>query len=113
MDWTYKSKKKPLLEYENIVILQDGRTASSSENMIAALNENLDNVILVGDKTYGKGIGQYTLPLTKGFAVKATILTWHTPNGDNIHNRGIEPEIPYYGDDPEGFVLDMLEKGTQ
>jgi hypothetical protein len=112
MDWTYKSEKHPVLQYENIVILQDGNTASSSENMITALNDNLENVILVGTKTYGKGIGQYTLPLRKGFAVKATILKWYTPNGQNIQDTGIEPERPYQGEDPASYALYLLESGA-
>jgi len=109
MDWTYKSKKDPVLKYDKVFVLQDGNTASSSENMIAALNDNLDNVTLVGTRTFGKGIGQYTLPLRNGFAVKATILKWYTPNGYNIHNIGIEPEIPYEGDDPISFVMNLIQ----
>jgi hypothetical protein len=109
MDWTYKSGKHPVLKYEKIFILQDGNTASSSENMIAALNDNLDNVTLVGTRTFGKGIGQYTLPLRNGFAVKATILKWYTPNGNNIQNSGIDPEIPYDGDDPVNYVMSLIK----
>jgi hypothetical protein len=110
IDWTYKAKGRITLDFEKIAILQDGRTASSSENMIAALNDNLDNVTLVGSKTFGKGIGQYTLGLKRGFAVKATVLLWYTPNRINIQGIGIEPEIPYEGDDPIGFALEFLEK---
>ena len=108
LDWTYKSRHKAVLKYDNIIILQNSRTASSSENMIAALKDNLDNVVLIGEKTYGKGIGQYTLELKRGFAVKATVLLWYTPGGVNIHGKGINPDIPYSGDDIIGFSLGKL-----
>ncbi len=108
--WTYKSHKKPVFSFDNIVILQDGNTASASENMIVALNDNLKNVLLVGSRTYGKGIGQYTLSLRRGFAVKATTLLWYTPDGINIHKAGIEPEVEYSGKDAVEFVKALLEE---
>lgn len=111
MEYTYKAKKKPVrLAYDKILILQNANTASASENMLAALNDNLENVTLIGEKTFGKGIGQFTLPLKRGFAVKATILLWNTPKGVNIHGKGIEPEMEYKGDDMLQFALDQIDK---
>ena len=110
--WThvYRSGGKQPLKYENIIMLQNKNTASASENMIAALNDNLDNVELIGSETFGKGIGQFTLPLKRGYAVKATILQWFTPKGVNIQGNGIDPEIEYTGDDILNFALDRLTK---
>lgn len=105
----YKAKSSHSLTYDKIVILQNKNSASASENMIAALNDNLDNVTLVGEKTFGKGIGQYTLPLKRGFAVKATILQWFTPNDINIQGNGIEPEIEYSGEDIIEYALGMMK----
>ncbi len=105
MNKVYRSGKKQPLKYNKIIILQNGNTASASENMIAALSDNLDNVELIGTKTYGKGIGQYTLPLKRGYAVKATILKWFTPKGVNIQGNGIEPDIEYTADDILQFAL--------
>lgn len=107
-DWVYKAKKDKVLSYDRIIILQNRNTASASENMIAALKDNLDHVTLIGEKTYGKGIGQYTLPLKRGFAVKATILLWYTPKGRNIQGNGIEPDIAYTGEDAIEFALKQL-----
>ncbi|HHW30392.1 MAG TPA: hypothetical protein GXX20_01765 [Clostridiaceae bacterium] len=104
----YKAKTAKTLEYENIIILQNKNTASASENMIVALNENLNNVTLIGEKTFGKGIGQFTLPLRRGFAVKATVLLWYGPEGNNIHGYGIEPHIEYAGDDIIEFALSKI-----
>lgn len=99
MDWIHKTKKSQVLHYDHIVILQNQNSASASENFIAALKDNLPNVTLVGETTFGKGIGQYTLNLKRGFAVKATTMQWYTPNGKNIHRKGIAPDIRYTGED--------------
>lgn len=108
INWTYKAKKDKLADFEKIIILQNKNTASASENLILALKENLDNVTLIGTTTFGKGIGQYTLPLRRGFAVKATILLWYSPDGNNIQGKGIRPDIPYSGDDIVHFALKKL-----
>lgn len=106
----YKSKKSKPLNYNKIIILQNENTASASENMIAALRDNLDNVTLIGGKTFGKGIGQFTLPLKGGYAVKATVLEWYTPKGVNIQGKGIDPDIPYEGDDIIRFAQETLSE---
>ncbi|MDR1914631.1 MAG: carboxy- processing protease, partial [Clostridiales bacterium] len=50
-------------------------------------------------KSFGKGIGQVTLPLTDGFAVKATVLLVSGPNDNSIHREGITPDVIYDGED--------------
>jgi hypothetical protein len=107
---TYKSKNSSPLAPEKIIILQDKNTASASEGFIAALKDNLDNVVLIGDTTYGKGIGQFTMPLKNGFAVKATTMLWYTPNDVNIHKKGIDPDIYYTGEDIIDFALSSIYK---
>lgn len=109
---TYKAKTAQSLKYNQIFILQNNNTASSSENLIVALNENLDNVTLIGEATFGKGIGQYTLPLKKGFAVKATVLLWYGPKEENIQGKGIHPNIEYTEDDMIEFALEHLNTIT-
>ena len=108
LEQVYRSKRDQPLKYDKIIILQNNNTASASENMIAALNDNLDNVELIGTKTYGKGIGQFTLPLRHGYAVKATILEWYTPKGVNIQGNGIEPDIEYTGENILQFAIDRI-----
>ena len=108
MDWVYRSRKDQPLKYDKIIILQNKASASSSENMIAALKDNLDNVELIGTSTFGKGIGQLTLDLRRGYAVKATILKWYTPDGINIQGSGIEPDIEYTEEDILQFALDRI-----
>ena len=106
---TYKTKKNTPFSLKKIIILQDKNTASASEGFITALKDNLDNVILIGDKTFGKGIGQFTMPLKNGFAVKATTMLWYTPNGLNIQGKGITPDIYYKDEDIIDFALKKLK----
>ena len=89
---TIKSKGDPVFDFEKIIILQDKNTASSAEILIGALRDNLDNVVLLGETTFGKGIGQYTMPLKNDYYFIATMFTWETPSGEAIHGKGIEPD---------------------
>lgn len=82
--------------YENfkeIVILVNGNTASASEVLTAALQEQAD-VTVVGETTYGKGSVQITRPFSDGSALKVTSAQWLTPNGNLIQDIGIEPDVP-------------------
>ena len=49
--------------------------------------------ILVGTTTFGKGIVQRIVELSDGTAVKLTIAKYYTPKGNNIHDKGIEPDV--------------------
>ncbi|MCX7708643.1 MAG: S41 family peptidase [Clostridia bacterium] len=110
MDWTYKSRKAPILSYNKIFILQNKNSASASECFIGALKDNLKNVTLVGEPTYGKGIGQYTMPLKRGYAVKATTMLWYTPSGYNVQGKGIPPDITYTAEDIIDFSIKAIQK---
>ena len=93
------AKKNKPLSYDKIIILQDEYTASASEIFINSLKENLDNVTIIGDTSYGKGIGQAEFRLTRGYAFKATILSFETPKGNSINKKGIVPDIFYTKED--------------
>ncbi|NLK21611.1 MAG: hypothetical protein GX308_05920 [Epulopiscium sp.] len=107
---TIKSKKNQILGFNNVIILQDSNTASSSEGFIAALKDNLDNVTLIGETTFGKGIGQFTMPLKDGFAIKATTMLWNTPNNINIQGEGIKPDLEYTNDDIINYAVQYIDK---
>jgi C-terminal processing protease CtpA/Prc len=104
-----KSKSNRYLVFENIVILQDESTASSAEGFINALKLNLDNVTTIGTTTFGKGIGQIVMPLTSGYALKATVITVETPNYTSINKVGIAPDIEYTGTDIIEYSLGLIE----
>jgi hypothetical protein len=105
-DITAKSEK--VLEFENIVILQNNYTASASEQLIAALTYNLDETTTVGTPTYGKSVGQTRIGLLNGFYMKATTLEWKIPDGTGIDGVGITPDIRYDDDDILNFILDTI-----
>ena len=76
----------------NIVVLINEGSASASEVLSAALNEQL-NVQLVGETTYGKGTVQKTKELSDGTIIKYTTETWKTSKGKSIDKTGIKPTI--------------------
>ncbi len=75
-----------------IVVLVNSNTASASEILTGCLKD-YGLATVLGTKTYGKGIVQSILPLSDGSAVKLTVSAYYTPNGTNIHKKGIEPDI--------------------
>ena len=103
-----KSSGNNYLKFDKIIILQDKNTASAAEGLILALKGNLSGVTTIGEKTFGKGIGQVTIPLIGGFAAKATVLLVSGPKDNSIHKIGIEPDIAYTGDDIIGEALRQL-----
>ncbi len=74
-----------------IVLLVNGGTASASEILTAALRDN-DRAIVVGSKTYGKGIIQYSVPFMNGY-LNLTVANYYTPKGESIHEKGITPDF--------------------
>ncbi len=74
------------------VLLVDGNTASASEILTGCLRD-YGLATIIGTKTFGKGITQIIAPLDDGSGVKITNSKYYTPNGENIHQVGIEPDI--------------------
>lgn len=98
-----------------LVVLVNGNSASASEILAGAIKDYKKG-ILIGTTTFGKGIVQRVLPLTDGTALKLTISAYYTPNGNNIHGVGIEPDIvcefdgdAYYEND----VDNQLERAVE
>ena len=87
----YKSNSEKELNIP-IIILVNGNTASASEIMTGYLKDyGVANV--VGSQTYGKGIVQNIIGLSDGSAIKLTVAKYYTPNGNDIHKKGIEPDV--------------------
>lgn len=74
-----------------MVVLVNGYSASASEILAGAIQDH-EKGILMGTKTFGKGIVQRVISLSDGSAVKLTISTYYTPKGQDIHGVGIEPD---------------------
>ncbi len=75
-----------------IVVLVDGGTASASEVLTGALQDN-HRAEVVGSRTYGKGSVQTVIPLDNGDSIKLTTARYYTPSGKSIQARGIRPDI--------------------
>ena len=75
-----------------IVVLVNGQSASASEVLTGALKDN-DWGIVVGTKTFGKGIAQGVFPMMDGSVVKLTTAYYYVPSGECIHELGIEPDV--------------------
>ncbi|MBQ8085985.1 MAG: S41 family peptidase [Lachnospiraceae bacterium] len=74
-----------------MVVLVNGNSASASEIFTGALKDS-GKAKIVGTTTFGKGIVQSVIPLSDGTAIKLTIAKYFTPNGNDIHKIGIDPD---------------------
>lgn len=99
-----------------LVVLVDGNSASASEVLAGAIKD-YEMGTLVGTKTFGKGIVQQILTIDDGSAVKITTSSYYSPKGNNIHKKGIEPDMvcefdaeAYYGEEKFDSQLDYAKK---
>lgn len=93
----YENREEEFSDAENyfdkpMAVLVNGNSASASEIFAGAIKDYGIGT-LVGTTTYGKGIVQKIYPLSDGTAVKLTVSKYYTPNGNNIHGTGIEPDV--------------------
>lgn len=73
-------------------VVVDGNSASASE-IFAGVIQDYGLGSIVGTTTYGKGIVQQIFDLGDGTCVKLTMAEYYTPNGRNIHKKGITPDV--------------------
>lgn len=77
---TYKTSKEPVDTTIPLVILVNGRSASASEIVSGAL-QDLDRAVIIGSRSFGKGLVQRPVELTYGTQLKVTISRYYTPSG--------------------------------
>ena len=81
-----------------LVVLVNGESASAAEILAGAVRDRGTGT-LIGTNTFGIGIAQSLFPLEDGSAVKITTSDYYTPSGENIHGKGIMPDIEVEMDD--------------
>lgn len=75
-----------------LVVLVDRNTASASEILAGALQDQ-ERAILIGERTFGKGVVQVVLTLSDGSELWVTAAQWFTPNDRAISEQGLLPDI--------------------
>ncbi len=81
----------PALTTDPLVVLVNQGTASASEILAGALQDN-GRAKLVGEKTFGKGLIQSLFDLADGSGLAVTVAKYETPNHRDIHKLGITPD---------------------
>ena len=90
--FTRKATPGDVLDGMPMVVLVNKGSASASEIVAGALQDHR-RALIVGTSTFGKGLVQTVMPLSKGRAIKLTTSRYFTPSGDSIHETGITPDI--------------------
>ncbi len=97
--FTHYATPGDILSGVELAVLINGGSASASEIVAGALQEN-DRARLVGETTFGKGSVQTIIPLSEGRAIKLTTSRYLTPSGRSINGTGIEPDIVVHARNP-------------
>ncbi len=98
--FTRSAHRGDILDGAAMVVVVNSGSASASEIVAGALQDH-NRALVVGTETFGKGLVQTVVPLSKGRAIKLTTSRYFTPSGDSIHDVGITPDV--YVDDTPGY----------
>lgn len=105
-DKEYRSLEEPMIPETPLVVLTDRNSASASEIVTGAV-QDLDRGVIIGTRTFGKGLVQTILPLSYGAQLKITTARYYTPSGRSIQ------EIDYLHRNKDGIFstyADSLKK---
>lgn len=108
----YLKSDKKKTDIPLVLLINEG-SASASEIMAGAMRDK-ERAVLIGTKTFGKGIVQRIKQLPDGSGFKLTVSEYFTPNGTSIHDVGIEPDIVVeLPEDIEEIGIENLKEDTQ
>jgi carboxyl-terminal processing protease len=87
----YRASRRSLTQLP-LAVLVDNQSASASEILSGALQDNR-RAVVIGSQTFGKALVQSIHPLSDGSGLAVTIAHYYTPNGTDINKTGITPDI--------------------
>lgn len=96
------SGKEPLLEEGRLVVMADEYSASAAEITAGAI-QDWDRGVIVGRRTFGKGLVQRPVPFPDGSMIRLTVAHYYTPTGRDIQR-------PYEKGDAEAYRKDLLDR---
>lgn len=100
-DRTYRSRKTGLFEEGNLVVMIDGYSASASE-IVGGAVQDWDRGVIVGRRSFGKGLVQQPFYLSDGSMIRLTVARYYTPTGRLIQKP--------YEDGYEEYELDLINR---
>ncbi|MFH0759125.1 MAG: S41 family peptidase [Bacteroidota bacterium] len=100
-DRKYRARKPGLFEEGNLVIMIDGNSASASEIVSGAV-QDWDRGVIVGRRSFGKGLVQQPFPLGDGSLIRLTVARYYTPTGRLIQKP--------YDNGYEEYSMDMINR---
>ncbi len=100
--FTRNAKGNGVFESDELVVLVDETSASASEILSGAL-QDWDRAVIVGRRTFGKGLVQRQFPLPDGTMIRLTVAKYYTPTGRSIQK-------PYEAGNSEAYNRDVIER---
>lgn len=98
----YRSHKDGSMKNGRVVVMVNQYSASSSEILSGAIQDH-DRGLIVGRRTFGKGLVQRPFPMPDGSMIRLTVSRYYTPSGRSIQK-------PYTDGDDDNYYLDMLHR---